>query len=1161
MARLEIHLLGGFEVVLEGRPLTDFETASTRALLARLASEPGQPLPRAGLAELLWPDRPAGQALSNLRHSLAVLRRVLGDRDTDRIVLRSTRDWVMLDPTADVRVDLTEFQRGAGTPATSPGAVGSWEAAMRIRRGPFLESGVPIPSEEWETWLLTVRTSVDLAAGDLYRRLSDLRERTGERDRAEQLVREWLAVDPWDEEAHRRLIRLLALDGRRAAALEHADALCAALERDLAAEPSEQTLAVVEEVRAGRLSVPGADVPGLTSRPAPIVQEPCVSRERELEWLHRRLDDAVGGAGGVVFVSGEAGVGKSVLLRRFATEARDRMPDLCVASGAGNAYTGVGDPFLPFRQILGLLCGDLDRAWTRGALTPHEAAQLWAGVPRAVEAVLGQGPQLLGTLIDAPALGRRFEAGYPDHRLRQELAVAVELTGRRSEDPTRQRLPILDQCARVLISMAVERPMLLLIDDLHWADLGTVEVLRHLVGQLEGVPILVVAALRPSETKRPGVGDAISAMIREVRAHSRARCLLELAGSREFVDDWLDTEPNLLDAGFRQRLFEVTAGHALFTVETVAAMRQRGDLVVDERGRWTASSTFGWETLPPRVEATISARTSRLPAEARRDLEVASVQGESFLAQIVAEARGASSADVLLRIGALAEPPHALVGFVGSERLGEQRVERYRFRHALIRQFLYDHLVAPDRAALHRATGEAMATLYSDELDEVAIDLALHFEAAGLVGEAIEYHALAGRRALRLAALSEARDHLQAAAELLRDLPSSAERDRRELGLLIPLGACLQALAGYNAPATDDVYERVRELVPAVGTTLEAAQALGALTTVDGLRARYTDALASAERLVEISTELGLPPIEAVARTQQGCWQMLMGRLTDADEQCDRVIEMYDDAWDDWLTYAVGMHVRSSALAWRAMTAWYLGRFEQARRDAAASIREARRFGYPFGVAFSLGVAGSSVSSLLHEYPAAVEFADEEAAIAAREGFEFYQAAAQVHRGLALAGGGELHDGLRESERGLARWSELGTEAFWCLLTYLRAEQLIEAGRLEEADAALTAIERRLENGEERIVKCLLPLGRAALARARHDDATAAGMLRRAIGKHEEQHARGPQLRAAIALAELLVDHGEPDEARAVLEPLLASFDPGEDAADVRRARSLLERG
>lgn len=1158
MARLEIHLLGGFEVVLDGRPVTDFETAATRALLARLASEPGQPLPRSTLAELLWPDRPAGRALSNLRHSLAVLRRAIGDRAVDRTVLRSTRDWIMLDATADVWVDLVEFERSAGTPATSPGAVAAWEGAVALRRGPFLDGSAPELSADWDAWVLMVGAAVDRTAGDLYQRLADLRERTGEHARARRLVRDWLAVDPWNEDAHRRLVRLLSMAGRRSEALDHADTFVAALDRDLGAEPSAETLALVEAVRTGQLAAQEVDVPGLPPRSMPVPPEPCVSRQHELAWLHQRLDDAVAGAGGAAFVSGEAGVGKTVLLRAFAREARERMPELCVASGAGNAYTGPGDPYLPFRQILGLLCGDLEPAWARGALTPHEASRLWAGLPQTVEAVLDLGPQLLGTLIDARALGRRFAVGYPDHPLGPDLAAAIDLAERRPDDPTRQQRPILDQCTRVLAKLATHRPMLLLVDDVHWADLGTIEALRHLIGQLDGVPILVVAAFRPSETTRPGVGEAITTLVRETGAHSRAACSLELAGSRRFVDDWLDTEPNLLDESFRQRLFEATAGHALFTVETVAAMRQRGDLVVDERGRWIASSTLGWDSLPPRVDATIASRTSRLPDEARRDLEVASVQGDSFLAQIVAAVRGASPADVVLRLGELAVPPHALVERVGDERLGEDRVERYRFRHALIRQFLHDHLVAPDRVALHEATGRAIENLYADRLDDVAIDLALHFEAAGLVDEAIEHHSVAGRRALRLAAMSEARDHFQAAADLLRDLPSSADRDRRELALLTPLGACLQALAGYNAPATREVYERVRQLVPTAGTTLEAAQALGALTTVDGLRARYVDALASTARLVEIATELDLPPIAAVARTQQGCWLMLTGRLADAAEQCDRVIEPYDDDWDDWLTYAVGMHVRSSALAWRAMTAWYLGRFGQARRDAAASIDEARRFGYPFGVAFALGVAGSSVSSLLRDYPAAVDFAAEEAAIAAQEGFEFYQAAAQVHHGLAVAGSGELRDGLHESERGLARWSELGTEAFWCLLTYLRSEQLIDAGRLDEADTALTAVERRLLTGEEQLVSYLAPIGRAALARAHHDDAAAEVLLRRGITVMEEHHARGPKLRAAIALAELLVDHRKDDEARTVLDPLLATFAGDDDTVDVRRARSLV---
>lgn len=883
-----------------------------------------------------------------------------------------------------------------------------------------------------------------------------------------------------------------------------------------------------------------------------------MGRDEELAWLHRRLDDAVAGHGGVVYVSGVAGSGKTVLLRAFAEQSRDRMPTLCVLGGAANAYTGAGDPFLPFRHVLAALCGDLETGWTHGSLTTDEAARLWAGLPTAVETVLDVGPYLLGTLVDAAPLGDRFDRGYPDHPLRPRLAEAVVAAVRRADDPMRRRRPILDQCARVLGRLAAQRPMLLFVDDLQWADTGTVELVRHLASRLDGVPLLLVVAFRPREGPSEDAPDAIGLMVSEARARESVECAIELTGSRSFVDAWLDHEPNLLGEDFRERLYRATSGLALFAVEMVAAMRQRGDLARDDHGRWTASAAIAWDQLPPRVEASIAARVVQLPGELRRDLEVASVQGDTFTAELVAEIRHAPAHAVARRVNTLTVTPHALVEPAGVERVGDARTDRYRFRHALIRQYLHDHLPEPDRAALHEAAGRFLATRFGDRLDDVAVVLAAHFDAAGLVDESIEHHGRAGRRAIRLSATTEAVVHYQRALALVRDLPPSADRDRLELSLLTPLGACLQAHAGYTAPETLAAYSRIRELITAVGTTFESAQALGSLTTIDGLLGRYGAAIAGAERLLEIAAELGLAPIEPVAHTQIGWLQLMSGRLVEALGHLDRAIEMYADDWDQWLHYAVGLHVPSVALAWRAVTAWQLGRPDQARCDAAASIAAARRIGYPFGEVFALAIAGCMVAEMLGDVDAVVAAADEEAAIAEREDFAFYRAAAVVHRGLGLAWRGEIDAGLRAVDDGFARWSEFGTEAFKCWLRCLHAERLVAAGQIDAASQVIAEIDDRLRDGEEQVVAYLIPLGRAAVQRARGDDGGAEATLRAAIAFQGRHGARGLQLRAATALAELLVDHGRAGEARDLLAPLLDAFGDDADTADLRWARRLV---
>jgi DNA-binding SARP family transcriptional activator/tetratricopeptide (TPR) repeat protein len=1125
-----------------------------------LAYEPGRPLRRAAVAEMLWPDRPAGMASANLRHSLAVLRHLLGDRDRTSPFLMVTRDSVTLRSGPEVWVDVDQLRQLAGTSPNAPGVAATWEAAEALLRGPLLADVDPVLGEEWDAWLAATRAETDRTAVELLRRLAELRERAGRYEQALRTSLDEIRIDPWSDTAHARVIRLLALLGRSAQSVAHGEAFVRDLRDQLGMPPPPGLLSLVEDVRTGGLRPPEVAVPGLPERTVSVERDVvCVARDDELRWLHQHLDDAVSGRGRPVFVTGDAGSGKSVLLRAFASSARDRTPGLLVLGGTCNAHTGPGDPYLPYRQMLGLLCGDLEGAWLQGRLTPTEATGLWAGVPAAVEAVLDVGPYLLGSLIDGAALAHRVSEGFPDSPQGLRLASVMEEATWRSSDPMRRQHPLLDQFVSVLARLSARQPMLLVIDDLHRADPGTIDLTRHLADRIGDLPVLLVGALRPAEGTGPeGAADAVTGLVDEVRSRSRADCLLRLSGSRRFVDAWLDTEPNRLDEEFREDLYRHTDGHALFTVEMVAAMRDRGDLVRDERGRWVVRAPVDWGWLPPRVEATIAARVDRLPAEARRDLEVASVQGETFVAEVVASARHVPEDETARRLGSLTAPTQALVEYAGSERVGTNRVHRYRFRHGLFRQFLYDGIAAQDRTLLHQAIGRSLVDLHGDGVDDIAGDLARHFDAAGDVDAAIDYHQRAGRRAAAMSATAAAIAHLRRALELTERTAPSSARDRLELGLLAMLGGSLEARAGYNAPETTAVYERLRERLTTADPSTESAVALGGLIGIDGLRARYRDAIAGSRALLAMSGQVGGPPTECLAHMQLGWLLLMRAQLAEAGQHLDQAIERYDPAWDIWLTPAVGTHVRSTALAWRALLDVHTGRFDRALRDSARAIEESRRVGFPFGLVFTLSVAGCAVHLHLGEGDLVVRHADEVASIAEREDFASYRAVAQFYRGLGLALTGSVRPALPAIEQGLRGWSGLGTQAFRAWFMCAQAEQLVAGGDLVRAAEVIGGIEELLSTGEERVAGLWLPVPKGALERARGDDVAAEATLRDGMAMLTRLDARGPLLRTATALARLLDDHGRHDDARSVLRPVLASFTEGSNTSCVRAARTVV---
>ncbi|MGI9609340.1 MAG: ATP-binding protein [Acidimicrobiia bacterium] len=1060
----------------------------------------------------------------------------------------------------DVDVDIADFERLASTPSSEPGAVEAWESAVELARGPFLDGFDADISEEWDTWLLTERAVLQAQLAATLRRLAELRERTGERSAAMTHTRSWIELDPWNERAQRMVIRLLALDGRPNAALVVAEGFARALESELGVAASSETMALIDEIRTGAFPVQADRTIGLPPRRTPV--EPaqvCVGREVELGWLEQRLDDAGGGVGRTAFVAGPAGSGKTVLLEAFATRVATRMSRLQIVQGTCNAYTGVGDPFLPFRQVLGQLCGDIEREWARGALTPEEVSELWAGVPQAVATVLDYGPHLLGTLIDFAGLLRRLEAGFADHPVTAQLRTAVTAAEHRSMDPAQGRRPLIEQCTRVLTRLSRERALVVIVDDLQWADSGTLDVILDLARHRNESSLLLLAAFRPPEVSRDS-SDPLQFVINEVGTASRAASTLEIVGTPEFVDACLNTESNRLDSEFRNRLYTATGGHALFTVEMIRALKQRGDLFQDSDGRWVASPTMSWASLPPRAEATIAARLEELPLELRRDLEMASVQGQVFSAEVVASARNVPAAEVILRLSSLDILPDSLIEENGTDGVPEVRINRFRFRHALFQQYLYDHISPALRRESHQAVAVAMEEMFAEQLDLVDVELARHFTAAGATMKAIEYRELAARRSISLSATAEAIRHLQLAVELLSSTMDSPDRSRRELTLLTLLGSCHQAHSGYNAPATNAVYDRLRELTSDVDPSVETAQALGALGTVAGLNAQYEDALENAQRLLEVARQLHATPIETVADLQLGWMLLLTGQLTEAERHLQRVIDTYDQEWDEWLTPTIGVHVLSSALAWQSIVHWHLGWPDTASSEGERSITLARDAKFPFGLAFALSIGGCLLARMLKEPEKIPGAAAEVAEIAAEEDFPFYRAAADVHGGIGLILSGDRKTGIRRLRQGLKGWATLGTDAFSTWSRIMMAMDLVGDGQLETAQCEIDVVEARMAAGGDPVAKFWLPLAKGLLRRQQGDLDDAERWFRDAVDIANDSAARGPELEAATELAQLLLDRGRPEEGRNVLAPVLGWFTEGLDTADVLKARAVLDQ-
>jgi DNA-binding SARP family transcriptional activator/tetratricopeptide (TPR) repeat protein len=792
MSKLELRFLGIFNVAQDGVTVTSFESNKVRAMLAYLAVESQRAHARGVMATLLWPDWPNRAALSNLRYALSDLRKVISDRGAEPPFLLISREAIQFNAESDHWQDVADLTRLAEAQD-----VERLEQAVMLYHGDFLDGFSVSEAAPFEDWMRLKREQLRRSYLEAMHRLAALLEVGGKLELA--LGYAWRLVDlePLDENAQRLLMRLLVLSGRRGKALAQYATCRKVLDMELGAVPSAETDRLHELILAGQLEASTPAIRITTGRKPPAFMQAVneseiqlfVAREQELGQLNRSLDSTLNGKGRVAFVTGDAGRGKTALLREFARQASEAYPELLVAAGSCNPYSGVGDPYLPLRSVLRTLMGNLELAGSSGMIDRVQALRLWQTMPQALQALVEHGFYLVDTFLPGNELLTLAEAkGVSQLGLRQAIEKALNPSSHLAQQH------LFEQYCAVLRALSREYPLLIVLDDLQWVDSASAGLLYHLGTRLEGSRILVLCAYRPEEIALGRDGDRHpleKALAEFKRLYGDA--WLDLTHSdkrkgRNFIDVFLDSEPNRLGHEFRERLFHHTEGHPLFTIELLRAMQERGELLRDGQGFWIEGPVLDWEQLPSRVEAVIAERIGRLEPTLRETLSIASVEGEDFTAQVVARVQQVNDRMLLHELSEELVKHHRLVHEQGEVLVAGQTLWRYRFAHALHQKYLYNHLGSPERRLIHEAIAVALEELYTDRTTEIAARLAYHWQRAKDADKAREFTLLAGQEALAAFANQIAEGYFRQALELG---PTIAQRAT----LLAGLGEALRRQA------------------------------------------------------------------------------------------------------------------------------------------------------------------------------------------------------------------------------------------------------------------------------------------------------------------------------------------------------------------------------
>jgi predicted ATPase len=341
-----------------------------------------------------------------------------------------------------------------------------------------------------------------------------------------------------------------------------------------------------------------------------MVTQVFIGREGEQLRLRQFFNQALTVGGQLAFVAGEAGSGKTTLVQIFVAQMQAMRDDLLVAVGDCSTQGGLGDPYLPFREVLAVFTG-VETSKAGGGISQNQG-RLRQIMVRSIQVLVDVGPDLMGTL--APGAGLLATIGKS---VLEKSGVLEELTrlDKRKQEPSTavEQSRIYEQYANVLKALAKEQPLLIVLDDLHWADEASVGLLFHLYRRLGDSPIFIIGTYRPDEIAVPKHGgrNPLEKVLAEIKRYA-GDVTLDLDQTsendkRNFTNQLLDSEPNHFDATFRQQLFQHTGGHPLFVVELLRTLQERGHLVRDAERRWVASS-LNWEALPARVEGVIEER-------------------------------------------------------------------------------------------------------------------------------------------------------------------------------------------------------------------------------------------------------------------------------------------------------------------------------------------------------------------------------------------------------------------------------------------------------------------------------------------------------------------------------------------------------------------------
>jgi len=1126
---LEVRLLGGMELRWNETELPLPATLCSRSLLAYLIVHRQQSHPRERLADLLWPDRARAKALRSLSTALWHIRRVLPPGD----YILADAHTVQFNPQSDCWFDVEEFlvsgSRVPGPPGPTPETLEPevlaeecerlWRA-VALYRGDFLEGF-------YDDWCLEERYRLESIYLGTLERLVAVCEALDLPEEALRCARLLLVRDPLREDMHRAVIRLHVRLGNRAEALHQARRCRAVLQSELSVEPALETVALCDELlgpawRSGPARLERARGPAVRSSLSGLLDHPpFVGREDVWESLLACWERARSGQGLLVLIHGEAGIGKSRLVEELGRWVRQR------GGWTARACCYEYEHALPYGPLADLLRTVLPLVGedARERLLPWQAAEL--------------------------------------ARLAPELTWQASPVPDSSLPADQRQARLFDALTVLLLDLARRNPLLLTLEELHWANDSTLAWLHYLARHLGQVPLLMLATYRQEDV---GPGHPLRGLALRLEREGLATRLELGPLSREDLAVWMTGASDPLVT----RVYRQAEGNPFFMLETLRTLFEEGRVRL-VGGRWVEDGVAGDLPIPTSVRQVVQARLDRLPSHVRRAAEVAAVIGRGFCLEVLGQAWGQGEEATL----------EALDELLRRRLIREEDThscDDYAFAHHLVREAIYQGLHHRRRRRLHRLVGEAMERLHAGR-PEVAGELAYHFERAHEREKALLWLVEAGEQAWRGYACREALGYFRCAVALLDPGRADALAARALAGLAVAhrdvigeegmewewLERALEiwealddrrgiAEACYALAYRHDDFERARQMVRRGVEAVARVDGLERLVSYGyGMLARFYEhegnfpqARLWVERQLELSQRLGDESGLAYAHHRLGSLIMRAGGPMDEavahEREAIRLVEGLG-----WMDLAAGSH---SVVGYCLLAQ---GRTAEAEAEGWTSLRLSTELNIPWRQCWALHLL-AEVATLRGRWEEAARFLARTEGMASRQPTRHQEIVLLRTRGQLAARQGDP-DGARALLERALDMSRRFYPRFVVELDLELAALSLERGDEEDARQRLA---RAQVDGRERAL-ALADRLEGRLAARRGDLADAGRAFDASLHRFQAQGQALEAARTQLAWGQALLPHDEP-RARALLQAALETFEMAEAHPEAAAVCRLLAR-